>query len=312
MRIGVTLPQNWKFDPATDVARAAREAEDLGYDSVWAWERLLFPQDQTGIHSLTEYGDGTWPDDYRKVLDPLVTMSVAAAVTNRVAIGSSVIVPPLHMPYRLANSLAAIAAVSGRQVVAGLGTGWSVDEFAATAPRPFKERGAALDEFLDVAAAVWGPDPVSFENERYRVWPAETGPKPAEPIPVFLGGWGRRALDRVARRADGWLPVMVPPAQVAETMRSLRKQAEQHGRDPEALRCIILVAPGTEMDRGETAERAPYQGTPEQIRADIAALADAGVEEVVIALHALAGDITQYGELLEQFRTELSGVAGSR
>ncbi|GAB3911674.1 hypothetical protein GCM10029964_118150 [Kibdelosporangium lantanae] len=232
MRLGVSLPQNWKFDPATDLVRAAREAEELGYDSVWIYERLLYPRDQTGIHRLTEYGDGAWPDVYRKVIDPLVALTLAAAVTTRVKVGSSLIVAPLHVPFRLANSLASIAAVSGGRVVAGLGTGWSIDEFRAAAPRPMDERGAAMDEFLDVADAVWGPDPAEFENERYRLWPAETGPKPAERIPVFLGGWGKRPLDRVARRADGWLPVMVPPAQVGATMTELREKAEAYGRDP--------------------------------------------------------------------------------
>jgi probable F420-dependent oxidoreductase len=304
MKLGVMLPQNWKFDPRTDLTRAAREAEETGYDSVWVSERILYPQDQTGIHRLTEYGDGAWPDVYRKVLDPLVAMSMVAAVTSRVRIGTSVILPPLHMPYRLANSLAAISAASGGRVIAGLGTGWSVDEFAVAAPRPMAERGAALEEFLDVADAVWGPDPASFENERYHLWPAETGPKPTEPIPVYLGGWGPRALSRVARRADGWLPVMVPPAQIGTTLTDLRKQAEGHGRDPEAVRAIAIVALGGEFVRVGSAERAPYQGSVEQIMGDIAELAEVGVDEAVLTLHTVARDIEEYSDLLKRFHQE--------
>ncbi|WP_326835507.1 TIGR03619 family F420-dependent LLM class oxidoreductase [Amycolatopsis rhabdoformis] len=304
MKLGVTLPQNAKFDPRTDLVRGAREAEALGYDSVWVAERVLYPEDQTGIHRLTEYGDGAWPDVYRKVLDPIVAMTMAATATTRVTIGSSVLLPPLHQPYRLANSLAAIGAVSGGRVIAGLGTGWSVDEFAATAPRPMAERGDALEEFLDVADAVWGPDPASFENERYRLWPAETGPKPAERIPVFLGGWSRKPLDRVARRADGWLPVMVPPAQVATTLTDLRKQAEAHGRDPQALRCIAIIALGGEFVRVRTEDRAPYQGSIEQILGDLAELGAAGVEESVLTLHTISRDIEEYSDLLARFHTE--------
>jgi probable F420-dependent oxidoreductase len=304
MKLGVMLPQNWKFDPQTDLTRAAREAEETGYDSVWVSERILYPQDQTGIHRLTEYGDGAWPDVYRKVLDPLVAMSMVAAVTSRVRIGTSVILPPLHVPYRLANSLAAIGAASGGRVIAGLGTGWSVDEFAVAAPRPMAERGAALEEFLDVADAVWGPDPASFENERYQLWPAETGPKPIERIPVYLGGWGPRALSRVARRADGWLPVMVPPAQIGTTLTDLRKQAEGHGRDPEAVRAIAIVALGGEFVRVESAGRAPYQGSVEQIMGDIAQLAEVGVDEAVLTLHTVARDIEEYSDLLKRFHQE--------
>ncbi|ONI72199.1 LLM class F420-dependent oxidoreductase [Kribbella sp. ALI-6-A] len=309
MKLGVMLPQNWKFDPRTDLTRAAREAEQTGYDSVWVSERLLYPQDQTGIHRLTEYGDGAWPDVYRKVLDPIVAMTLAAAVTTRVTLGSAVMLPPLHVPYRLANSLAGIGAASGGRVVAGLGTGWSVDEFAAAAPRPMAERGAALDEFLDVAEAVWGPDPASFENERYTLWPAETGPKPAAKIPVYLGGWGPKALDRVARRADGWLPVMVPPAQVGATMTELRAKAEQYGRDPESVRATAIIALGGEFVRVDSAERAPYQGSVEQIMEDVAALAAVGVDEAVFTLHTIAGDIEHYSELLGQFHSAFRAAA---
>jgi probable F420-dependent oxidoreductase len=307
MKLGVTLPQNAKYDPRTDLIRGAREAEQIGYDSVWVAERLLYPEDQTGIHALTEYGDGTWPDLYRKMLDPLVALSMAAAVTTRVELGTCVVLPPLHVPYRLANSLASIGAASGGRVIAGLGTGWSVDEFAVAAPRPMGERGAALDEFLDVADAVWGPDPASFKNERYTLWPAETGPKPDERIPVFLGGWGRRALARVARRADGWLPVMVPPAQIASTMVDLRRQAEINGRDPQALRCIAIIALGDGLTR-EDSDRPAYQGDTDQLLADLAQLPAAGVEHVVLTLPITARDIEEYSDLLAKFHAEFHGA----
>ena len=65
LKLGTLLPQNWKYSPGTDLISAAKAAEEIGYDSVWVFERVLYAQDQTGIHKLTEYGDGTWPDLYR-------------------------------------------------------------------------------------------------------------------------------------------------------------------------------------------------------------------------------------------------------
>jgi alkanesulfonate monooxygenase SsuD/methylene tetrahydromethanopterin reductase-like flavin-dependent oxidoreductase (luciferase family) len=127
-------------------------------------------------------------------------------------------------------------------VIAGLGTGWSVDEYAATAPRPMRERGAALKEFLDIAEAVWRPDPVSFNNERYHIFPAEIGPKPTRRIPVLLGGWSQKTLDRIARRAAGLLPSMTPPDQIRASMTELRERAEEYGRDPAELSCTTVVA----------------------------------------------------------------------
>jgi probable F420-dependent oxidoreductase len=300
LKLGTFLPQNWRYDPHGDLVNAARAAEEIGYDSVWIFERVLYAEDQTGVHRLTEYGDGSWPDIYRRVIDPIVALSMAAAVTSRVRIGTAVLIPPLHVPFRLAHSFASIAAASGGRVVAGLGTGWSVDEYAATAPRPMAERGAALDEFLDMAEALWGPDPVSFKNERYTVYPAEVGPKPAERIPVLLGGRGKRALDRVARRASGWMPSLLPPSEVDATLRRLREKAAEYGRNPAELSCtaVIGLSPFSEV---QESGRMPYTGSIDQVISDLADLAEAGVEEVVVTLPLLAGNVSELRDLSAEF-----------
>jgi len=196
------------------------------------------------------------------------------------------------VPFRLAHSLASIAAASGGRLVAGLGTGWSVAEYAATAPRPMEERGDALDEFLDMADALWGPDPVSFKNERYTVYPAEVGPKPVTPIPVLLGGRGPKALDRVARRASGWLPSLTPPAEVDATFRRLRSHAAEYGRNGVALTCtaVVQLSPFKEVPENG---RVPYRGSIDQVISDLARLAEAGVAEVVVTLPFLAASISE-------------------
>ncbi|MCO8277802.1 LLM class flavin-dependent oxidoreductase [Actinoplanes sp. TRM 88003] len=124
---------------------------------MWAFERVLLPHDQSGTHGLYGVSDLPWPALYGIVADPLITLALAAAVTSRVELGTGVLVAPLHLPVKPAKTLANLDHVSRGRVIAGLGTGWSVDEFVAAVPRPFAERGAALDEFLDVAAAIWGP-----------------------------------------------------------------------------------------------------------------------------------------------------------
>jgi probable F420-dependent oxidoreductase len=300
LKLGTFLPQNWRYDPHGDLVSAARAAEEIGYDSVWVFERVLYAEDQTGVHRLTEYGDGSWPDIYRRVVDPIVALSMAAAVTSRVRVGTAALIPPLHVPFRLAHSFASVAAASGGRVVAGLGTGWSIDEYAATAPRPMEERGAALDEFLDMAEALWGPDPVSFKNERYTVYPAEVGPKPAERIPVLLGGRGKKALDRVARRASGWMPSLLPPSEVDATLRKLREQAAEYGRNPAELSCtaVIGLSPFSEVPESG---RMPYAGSIDQVISDLADLAKAGVEEVVVTLPSLAGNVSEFRDLSAEF-----------
>jgi probable F420-dependent oxidoreductase len=277
VKLGVNLPQTTTYDLAHDVTAFAREAERIGYDSLWAFERLLSPIDQSGPHGLYGRPDVPWPDYYGYTADPLVTLAMAAAVTERAELGTGVLVPPLHLPVRLAKTLASLDAASGGRLIAGLGSGWSVDEFTATAPRPREERGDALDEFLDVAAAIWGDDPVAFDTGRYRVAPARVNPKPARPVPIFLAARGEPALRRLARRADGWLPTAIEPAEVAATLTRLREMA---GRD---IRCVVQVHVRDLSDLGPVADQ-------------VKAHHDAGAEHVYVTLPSVAGNL---GELIE-------------
>jgi probable F420-dependent oxidoreductase len=301
LKLGFGLPQTRYFGPR-DVVTAARVLEDIGYDSLWVFERVLFPADQSGPHGLYGAPDAPWPDRYRTVADPLVTLTAAAAVTSRALLGSCVLLPPLHLPFALARSLATIDALSDGRVLAGLGTGWSIDEYAAVAPRPFAERGAALDEFLDIAAAAWGPDPVEFGNERYRIAPAEVGPKPARRVPILLAGGNRRALSRVARRADGWLMTGAPPPAVAAMLGQVRELASSAGRDPGEIGCYFQMAVS-----GFT-ERTLYGGTVSQLIDDVAALADAGADHVFIQLPTVTSGLA---EVLER-AAELYAAARQR
>ncbi|MEV8504934.1 TIGR03619 family F420-dependent LLM class oxidoreductase [Actinoplanes sp. NPDC051475] len=228
LRLGIMLPQLGNYDQATDIADAARIAEATGYDSVWAFERFLYPRDQSGVHGFSRIPGRPWPRMHAGVADPLITLTTAAAVTSTIQVGTSVLVPGLHLPGRLAKTLAGLDAASAGRLIAGLGNGWSVDEFAATGPRPFDERGDALDEFLEIADAVWSADPVTFENDRYAITRADVGPKPARTIPVAIGGNGPLALARVARRGDAWMPIALPPERFSHSwLRSARARSQQ-------------------------------------------------------------------------------------
>jgi probable F420-dependent oxidoreductase len=307
LQLGVNLPQLTRYDLVKDGTAFARAAEEIGYDSLWACERLLMPLDQSGPHGLYGVPDLPWPSDYGITTDPIVALAAAVAVTDRIAIGTGVMVPPLHVPVRLAKTLASLDAASGGRLIAGLGSGWSIDEFAAVAPRPYAERGAALDEFLDIAAAVWGPDQVSYANERWSVARSRFDPKPGRRIPIYLGGNGRTVLSRIARRADGWLPTAVPPAGVAAAMSQIREMAAEHGRDPAEISCIyqVLITDTTEVPGRD---RQPFTGSLAQVVEDVAALAEADVNHVYITLPLAAADLKELIDLAEQWHTAVRGA----
>ncbi len=286
--LGLGLPQMRQYDIGKDVTDVARAAERMGYESLWVFERALFPEPATqglyGVEGLP------WPDTYRSVAEPLVTLALAAAVTERARLGTSVLVAPLHVPFQLAKSLASLDAASGGRVVAGFGTGWSHDEYAAASVRPFAERGAALDELIGVCRAVWGPDPVVYDGEVTKIASAVVGPKPARPIPVLLAAGGSgRARRRLVDPADGWLPTGVGAETVAAQLRELRDLAAERGRT-EPIRTVLRVNTRYSAANHEGPDRRPFQGGIDQIVEDLAAHAEVGLDEILIDVQSTPRD----------------------
>jgi alkanesulfonate monooxygenase SsuD/methylene tetrahydromethanopterin reductase-like flavin-dependent oxidoreductase (luciferase family) len=123
MKLGLALPQRYGVDLQRDVVKVAKLAEEQGFDSVWVGERPTFAA--PGSEGLYGIPGLPWPEAYKGMCEPLTAMAAAAAVTERVRIGSSVLVPALHHPGQLAAALATIDQLSGGRVVAGIGSGWA-------------------------------------------------------------------------------------------------------------------------------------------------------------------------------------------
>ncbi|WP_367324597.1 LLM class F420-dependent oxidoreductase [Streptomyces sp. HUAS ZL42] len=280
-RLGLALPQNKQYDLGRDVPDVARTAEQIGYESLWVYERLLVPEPATqglyGIEGLP------WPDGYRGVAEPLVTLTLAAAATERVRLGTSVLVAPLHVPFQLAKALATLDAASGGRVAAGLGTGWSLDEYAAASVRPFEERGQVLDELIGVCRAVWGPDPVSYEGSVTTINPAVVGPKPARPIPILLAAGAGKAQRRLVDHADGWMPIGMGAEALAAQWKALQELAAERGRT-EPIQTVLRTNAQYLAKGYDGADRRPFQGSVDQIVEDLAAHAEVGLDEIFIDL----------------------------
>jgi probable F420-dependent oxidoreductase len=295
MRLGFALPQfGAQAHEASRVARFASQVEDLGAASLWVGDRVLAPVEPT-----VGYGGGTTiPSQFRSVVDPLTLLAVAAAVTRRARLGTNVLVAPWYAPILLARTLTAIDLVSGGRLVAGLGAGWSPDEYRAVGV-PWERRWRRLDECLDVLEKVWTANPVEHAGEAWTVPATHMDLKPAQRPrpPVYLAGATPAALRRVGRRADGWLPVGIAPRQVmpamlAERLAVIRETAARAGRDPDAIGVILRVnvQAGTQLDALADGLRAVEQET--------------GIEEIFVDLMYVARTVDdaldQAGRLLVQ------------
>lgn len=293
MELGLRLPQRLGVDLKHDVVEAARTAEAAGYASLWTYERLLFPE-----RPLEPYAPPNlaWPEAQRQAADPLAVLTAAAVVTERVRLGTAVLVAALHKPVQLAKVLATVDQISGGRIIAGMSAGWSTDELqAADATRA--DRGRLLDETLDVFDAVWGPDPVNFRSSRVIIDNAAVLPKPVSRIPVLLGGGGSnlgrstssKAVQRIAKRADGWLPVLAKPgragaAELREMWERIRELAAAYDRDASRMK-LIVVGNVSFTDREAGADRPAFVGTIDQIVDDVAAATAAGADELIVDLN---------------------------
>jgi probable F420-dependent oxidoreductase len=285
--LGLGLPQMRWYDLGKDVPDVARAAERIGYESLWVSERALFPEPAAqGLYGM----EGVpWPDHYRSMAEPLVVLTLAAAATERARLGTSVLVAPLHVPFQLAKALATLDAASGGRVVAGLGTGWSYEEYAASSVRPFEERGQALDEQIEVCRAVWGPDPVSYDGSLTRIASAVVGPKPVRPIPILLPATSRKARRRLVDHADGWIPVGVGAEAVAAQWRALREMAAERGRT-EPIPSVLRANARYSAKPYDGPGRPPFHGSVDQIVEDLAAHAAIGLDEILVDLQTRTRD----------------------
>ncbi len=279
MRIGFGLPVAGAWAHPETLADFASRADDLGYDSLWAFQRLLVPAD-----------DEPAPV-YRSVLDPLVSLGFAAARTSRIRLGVSIVNIPFVSPALLAKQAATLDVLSGGRLDLGLGLGWSPVEFTASGADTAR-RGARAQEFLAALSTLWSDEVSEFHGEFYEIPPSRMAPKPVQRPgpPILLGGVVPAALRRAGRLAAGWLSSSrANLANISAQAAIVRAAAEEAGRDPALARvvCRGVVQAGAFV--GATGERAAGRprlaGSYDQIRADTAWLETQGVTEVFYDLN---------------------------
>ncbi|HEV7899998.1 MAG TPA: TIGR03619 family F420-dependent LLM class oxidoreductase [Planosporangium sp.] len=274
MRIGFGLPVAGAWASPDNIARFAAHAEDLGYHSLWTFQRLLVGADQ----DLAPV--------YRSVLDPLVSLAYAAAHTARIRLGVAVVNFPFVSPTYLAKQAASLDVISRGRLDLGLGSGWSPVEFTATGAST-QRRGARADEYLAVLRTLWADEVSRFDGEFYTIPPSRMAPKPVQRPgpPVLLGGTAKSALRRAGRSAAGWISRSgTDLSLIADDIKEVHAGAREAGRDPATIRIVSrgVVRVGEPTSDGE---RRPLSGSYEQIRDDTRRLGEVGITELFYDLN---------------------------
>jgi probable F420-dependent oxidoreductase len=292
LKVGITLPQAGEQSTTGNIVRTAETAEDEGFDSLWVFERLLWPISPQTPYVATP--DGSLPVEYQRVFDPLETLTFVAAKTNKITLGTSVIDILFHNPVVLARRFATLDVLSGGRAIAGLGIGWSKDEYQVS-NIPFENKGKRADEFIQALKKIWTEDIVEFKGNYYNIPASKIGPKPIQKphIPIFMGGFSPNTFKRIINYStNGWLGLIVGPLEYLEnTIKSMNEMASKANKDPNEFKTILLTYPNIVESKNEQltneSQRFPLTGTIDQIGNDIKRIKKMGVDHIVFGYNFL-------------------------
>jgi probable F420-dependent oxidoreductase len=297
MQLGLRLPQTGGAEKE-NILHLAEEADTAGFHSLWVLERLIWPINPQNPYPGSK--DGKFPSDWQYIFDPLETLTFVSSRTKRIKLGTSVLDMLFHNPIILSKRFATLDVLSGGKAIAGLGIGWSIDEYQASGI-PFRNRGKRADEFLQVLKKIWTDDVAEFNGTFYNIPPSKIEPKTLQKphIPIYLGGYSKNTFKRIANYANGWIcTIRDSLEQVKSNIDSIKQACLNVNRDPDDIEIAAIVYPNVESlgedysdgdtNQSEYKSKLPLQ---QQLR-----------PQQKQSRHLLNGTIEQLGDDLRQIR----------
>ena len=275
MELGMSLPTSGHFASTESIIRVAQAAEEMGLGSIWTYERLLRP-----IAPVQQGGQMTvLPQHYATVYEPIETLTLAAAKTSKIKLGTSIIDALFHPPVVLAKRFATLDQFSAGRVIAGLGQGWMEEEFRA-AGVPLKRKGAGFGEYIEALRALWAPDPVQFHGRFYEIAESQVNPKPVQAggPPIIVAANNPDSLARSAKIADGINPFFRGREHFQQLVTGYRKMVQDAGRDPKRQK--IIVRANAQVTDAPVENHRPLSGSVDQIVEDLRWLKTLEIETV--------------------------------
>ena len=270
MKFGFVIPQNWGLSDPQDVIQFGVRAEELGYDSVWVNHHIL----NVGyIYDRLED---------RPYYDALTVLTWVAARTERVRLGTTVLVLPYLNPLVLAKTIATLDVMSGGRVSLGVGVGMLREENEALGS-DFTTRGAYADESIEVLRDLWTSDDPSYSGRFFDYAGFKFSPKPVQSpgVPILIGGMSRAAMRRTARLGDGWHPNGGTVSDLGDRFDVVKTMCAEFDRDPDEVSLVVRGELDV-LDTPSDSPSTPMFGTPDQLLRSIEAYESIGVSEIVL------------------------------
>jgi len=227
-------------DEAIRPDELARAAEDRGFESLFFPEHTHIP-----CSRKTPYpAGGELPREYTRTHDPFVALTMAAAVTKKIKLATGICLVIERDPITTAKEVASLDYLSGGRAMLGIGAGWNVEEMGNHGT-DFKSRWQLLRERVEAMKAIWQHERAEYHGKLVGFDPIWSFPKPVQKPhpPVLLGGHGRKALERVVRYCDGWMPISLRAGDLKKEIAELRETAKKAARDPKSISISVFWAP---------------------------------------------------------------------
>jgi probable F420-dependent oxidoreductase len=303
MKFGVFLPVSGRAAGRTTLMQAARQAEQLGFDSVWAADRLVIPWKIETTYPYSKEATFIVPPD-RPFFDTMTCLAFLAGCTEKIQLGMSVMVLPYRHPLHWARIATTIDQLSTGRLILGVGVGWMEEEFSAL-NAPFKERGKVSDEQLHVIKKLWSEEHITFKGDYYNFEDIAFLPKPFQQprLPIWVGGEGSYAQRRAGRYGDAWFPyfVKVTPAELAAGYENVRAEAKKAGRDADEVKLACCLPVELTPKDGPPIENY-LKGSIDQVVERIRQFIDVGV--IHLGLQFMIPHYPERREQIERFGRE--------
>ena len=315
MRFGFPIPTRGALASLDVVKRLGQAADQHQFDSIWITDHIVIPKATASKYPYA--ADGRLDlEAAAHYLEPFTVMSFLAGVTERPAIGSSVLVMPYRNPVLTAKMAATLDVLSKGRVILGVGVGWMREEFEALGVRTYVQRGAVTDEYSQILRELWTKERPSFRGRFCSFDEVRFFPKPEQKPhpPIWIGGHTKAAIRRAARLGDGWHPIgLRPPAglhpeEYEHAAAELRGQAKEAGRDPWSI-TLSLRAPIRFADGSVSGGRTPFAGSSAQIIEDIRTYQRLGVRHLVFDFggNSVEAIVEQLHRFAEEIRPAFRG-----
>jgi len=277
-----------------NLAETARAAEELGYESFWIPEHPVIPVAIRTDFPFTP--DRKLPDHYARWADPFVALTVAACATRKIKLGTGICLIPEREPLITAKVVATLDLFSNGRMILGVGAGWLREETEVMGAR-FGSRWKRTRETVEAMRVLWTKREAAYDGELVKFPAVRCEPKPVQTsgVPVLLGAHGPKALERVARTYDGWMPLAESADELKRQVAKLRELAQKQGRDPASFDISPLVDP---MENGPS-------------RDDLERYRDAGANRVILLSQKTVAE-TADGKALELVRRFAGTVERAR